>query len=130
MLEIEGRGFSEFKDQMVVTAGRHECEIMSQSKSKITCKVQPDYKKPTALPTDSLVGSAGFTFTHYNLTTDNLDNNIADIRGAKSKVTLDKTETRYDLDIPDYSGKKNTLVHFKGYFRANLTGKHIFKMVS
>lgn len=130
VLEIEGKGFSEFKDQMMITAGRHKCEIMSQSKTKITCKVQPNYKNPTPVATDSTVGGAGFTFKHYNLTSNNITNNIADIRGNQTTVTLDRTETMYDVDVPDFYNKKKTMVHFKGYFKANLTGKHIFKMVS
>lgn len=87
---------------MAVTAGRHTCEIMSQSKTKITCKVQPNYVKPTAVATDSAVGNAGFMFRHYNLTSDNIENNIADIWGNKTTVTLDKTETKYDVDVPDF----------------------------
>lgn len=55
---------------------------------------------PNAVAIDAAIGSAGFIFKHYNLTSVNITNNIADIRGAKTTVTLDNTETRYDVDIP------------------------------
>lgn len=78
---------------------------------------------------DASVGSAGFTFKYYNLTSANIEDNIADIRGAKSTVTLDRTETKYDVDISNYH-RNRLMVHFRGYFRANITGKHVFKMNS
>jgi hypothetical protein len=115
---------------MTISAGRHTCDIITQSKDKIVCRVKPNYVSPTATATESTLGTAGFVYKHYNLTVENVANNIADIRGAKATVTLDKTETKYDVDIPDFYNKKKTMVHFRGYFKANITGKHIFKMVS
>ena len=62
--------------------------------------------KTTVSAIDASVGSAGFTFNYYNLTSAVIADNIADIRGAKSTVTLDHTENKYDVDIANYSGKK------------------------
>jgi len=115
---------------MSISAGRHTCDIIRQSKDKIVCRVKPNYVSPNAGATDNTLGTAGFIFKHYNLTSAVIADNIADIRGPKSTVTLDKTENKFDIDLPDFYNVKKTMVHFRGYFKANVTGKHIFKMVS
>lgn len=52
---------------------------------------------------DVNLGHSGVVLTTYNITSNNIDTNIAAIRSAANTVTLDNTKTVYDFDIPHFN---------------------------
>jgi hypothetical protein len=130
MMTIQGVGFSEYKDQLVVTAAGQKCNVVSQTVSKITCNLEANYKNSNVDAFDANLGHSGVTLATYNITDSNIDTNIAAIRSGANTVTLDSTKTLYDFDIlPFYRGLRQ-IFHMKGYIRANITGNHVFKFMS
>jgi len=79
---------------------------------------------------DANLGHSGVILKTYNITSNNIDTNIAAIRSGANTVTLDSTKTLYDFDIPHFNYGLRQIFHMKGYFRANITGNHIFKFMS